>query len=358
MDAALPRLADEQEIYDVLMRYTRGVDRLDPELIAPVYHDDCYDHHGASNLLGKTYAYRVVERLRRNVDGHQHRISQLSLEFDGDVCWSEACLHSHHYHFDWRDRIDEFVGRYVDRFERRDGVWKIAERWVVNDFSRSSTVLANYEHEDSFLRGTRDRTDRSYHGGQRMLAGLLEAAGPRKTGIDMDDKRLKDALDKAEIRAVLARYARGVDRLDPALIASVYYDDAYDHHGRFDLLGKQFAVEVVELLRETRLSHQHRLANITIELDGDTAWSEAVLHSLHNHQDRVDEFFGRYVDRFERRQGEWKIAERWVVCDFSRSSPVSARFALQDTFLKGTRDRNDQSYQRKLPAEALASASR
>lgn len=349
MDASLERLCDEQEIYDVLMRYTRGVDRLNPELIASVYHDDCVDHHGASNLLGKDYAYRVVERLRRNVDGHTHRIAQVNYAFDGDVCWTEACLHSHHLHHDWHDRIDEFVGRYVDRFERRDGTWKIGERWVANDFSRSMQVVSPYAHEDTFLRGTRDRTDRSYHGGEKMFQGLLEEAN-----VTDKDQRLQALIDKAEIRAVLTRYARGVDRLDSELIASVYHDDAYDHHGRYDLLGKQFAVEVVDLLRETRLSHQHRLANVTIELEGDTAYSEAVLHSVHNHEDRIDEFFGRYVDRFERRGGEWKIAERWVVCDFTRQTPVTARFQLQDAFLKGTRDKTDQSWQRKIPDHATA----
>jgi len=165
----------------------------------------------------------------------------------------------------------------------------------------------------------------------------------------VDQGALAELLDKQAIREALMRYCRGVDRCDAELIASVYHDDAMDHHGRFDMAGKAFAVHVAQFMKEAATGHSHRIANISIELDGDRAHVESYLHSMLNHADRVDEFIGRYVDRFEKRSGEWKIAERWVVVDFTRSTPVDARFGLQDTFIKGRRDPGDQSYARELP---------
>ena len=42
----LQHLLDRQEIYDCLVRYCRGVDRLDSELILSAYHPDAIDDHG------------------------------------------------------------------------------------------------------------------------------------------------------------------------------------------------------------------------------------------------------------------------------------------------------------------------
>jgi hypothetical protein len=169
---------------------------------------------------------------------------------------------------------------------------------------------------------------------------------------DAEQTAVAAFLDKQAIRDALMRYCRGVDRLDEALLASVYHGGAWDHHGRFDMIGTEFAKHVVGFMKTAALGHQHRIANISIELDGDTAHVESYLHSLMNHADRVDEFIGRYVDRFEKRNGEWKIAERWVVVDFTRMTPVADRFGLETTFIRGQRATDDQSYARVLPDQA------
>lgn len=162
-----------------------------------------------------------------------------------------------------------------------------------------------------------------------------------------DMKRLEAAADKIEIYDVLVRYCRGVDRLDEELIASVYHDDAYDNHGSFNGLGKDFAKGVVKRLAEAVDAGQHRIGNVYIELDGDVAWSEAGFLAVHDHGDRQDTILGRYIDRFERRNGEWKIADRTVLMDITRSTHVTERFEGEKHFLKGARDKSDWSYNRK-----------
>jgi hypothetical protein len=53
---------------------------------------------------------------------------------------------------------------------------------------------------------------------------------------------------------------------------------------------------------------------------------------------------GRYVDRFERRAGQWKIAERTVVVDWQRVDRVHEPDASQLTL--GLRSRQDLAYRR------------
>ncbi len=163
-----------------------------------------------------------------------------------------------------------------------------------------------------------------------------------------DMKRLEAAADRMEIYGVLVRYCRGVDRLDEDLIASVYHDDAYDRHGAFNGLGKDFAKGVVKRLAVMVDNGQHRIGNVHIELHGDVAWSEAGFLSMHEHGDRQDTIVGRYIDRFERRNGEWKIADRTVLMDFTRSTRVTERFEGEVNFLRGARDKSDWSYHREL----------
>ena len=42
-----------------------------------------------------------------------------------------------------------------------------------------------------------------------------------------------DLLAKEEIREVIFRYARGIDRMDFDLVTACYHADAYDDHGTF-----------------------------------------------------------------------------------------------------------------------------
>lgn len=45
--------------------------------------------------------------------------------------------------------------------------------------------------------------------------------------------KLQTLLDERDIREVLLRYCRGVDRCDAALIASCYHEDSLDDHGNW-----------------------------------------------------------------------------------------------------------------------------
>jgi hypothetical protein len=166
--------------------------------------------------------------------------------------------------------------------------------------------------------------------------------------------KMRRLADKDEIRDVLMRYGRAVDRLDVDLLRSCYHPDSYDDHGHFKGNGHDFAEFIVGSLAQRCHATTHAVANVLIELDDEDpnqALSEAyALSHLRRSDDTgtewLDMFAGRYVDRFERRDGAWRIAHRVVVHDWSISTPlVDTGFPLpMDTFTQGQRDKTDIIY--------------
>lgn len=147
----------------------------------------------------------------------------------------------------------------------------------------------------------------------------------------MNDKlqndRLEAFLAKAEIRDVLARQARGVDRTDEALLKSCYHPDAIEEHGpNFHGLAYDYIEGAMVRIRKMG-KMAHYLCNQHIELDGDTARVEAYVITFvrfHGEDGATDTLTGaRSVDRFERRNGEWRIAHRKLVFDWNLDTPAN-----------------------------------
>lgn len=134
-----------------------------------------------------------------------------------------------------------------------------------------------------------------------------------------------DALAKQEILEQLHRYARCVDRADWDGLRGIYWEDAVDHHGIRDGLASELVQWLGEsvgpgLMIEWML---HMISNVLIDVHGETATAES---SFNYRQRRTaddgvwdDLTQGRYVDRFEKRTGEWRIAERYVMYDWSHT---------------------------------------
>jgi len=162
----------------------------------------------------------------------------------------------------------------------------------------------------------------------------------------MDD--LTRLLHEAAIHRVLHRYCRGIDRLDAELIRSAYWPDASDDHGVFKGRADDFVTWVVDALRSFEQT-QHFLGQSSIEIAEDDASSETYFIARHvvarDDARFLETFGGRYVDRFARRNGEWRIARRAVVHDWSRIEPLHATYP-NDTFEQGRRTRDDLSYRR------------
>lgn len=129
---------------------------------------------------------------------------------------------------------------------------------------------------------------------------------------------LQELLDREAIRECLYRYCRGIDRVDEAALRSAYWEDARDCHGAWNGSAAGFISQALDRLRQGG-RRVHQVNNVIIELRGDAAVVESsfiALQSAAAAPTRETFLCGRYVDRFERRQSEWRIAARTVVYDW------------------------------------------
>ena len=150
-----------------------------------------------------------------------------------------------------------------------------------------------------------------------------------------------------EIQQVLYRYCRGVDRGEASLIAGVYHPDAIDAHGSWSGLGKDFAAYLVPNMDQAPIVGQHHITNVLIDLDGDHADVESYFIALHPEVTAAGPAHamvcGRYLDRFERRDGVWLIADRKVVIDVSRALTPAEDWRGAPSFPAGARREADPS---------------
>jgi len=129
-------------------------------------------------------------------------------------------------------------------------------------------------------------------------------------------------IDREAIRDVLYRYARGIDRCDVELLRGVYWPDAIDDHMAFVGKPEEFIAWVMSILGTMSVT-QHFIGNILIRLEGTSAQVEAYFDARHRMEAdgkpaRDFVMAGRYLDRMEKRQNEWRVAHRVVVFDFLR----------------------------------------
>ncbi|MET0239054.1 MAG: nuclear transport factor 2 family protein [Sphingobium sp.] len=131
--------------------------------------------------------------------------------------------------------------------------------------------------------------------------------------------QLQALLAKDRICEAIARLARGEDRRDGDLIKAAYWPDAITDYGMFAGDFDAYFAWVIpgaDAIKNT----QHMIGQSVIDLDGDSAKAETQVISYH----RVDMgagdldtcIGGRYLDIFEKRGEEWRIASRVMLYDW------------------------------------------
>jgi len=152
-----------------------------------------------------------------------------------------------------------------------------------------------------------------------------EFASGQKTIIGRAVMTNDEALAHVAITHEYAKYFRALDRRQLDLLKSAFHPDATDDHG--DGLFQGNAHEMCEwIIRngvDLHMTRQHHLTNVYIEMDGDDFANgecySIVVRSIKDPktQQEVRQVAGaRLLDRFERRDGEWKVLHRQVVVDW------------------------------------------
>ncbi|HEX7386334.1 MAG TPA: nuclear transport factor 2 family protein [Castellaniella sp.] len=143
----MEQLRAERDIKNTLQQYCRGVDRRDFERVREAYHADAEDHHGPYNgnidgLIG------WMVRRHEGVAQSMHFLGNCVIDWRSDrIALVETyCVTYQRLKADGASSLSDVgltVGnsgqqtqvrcRYLDRFEKRNGQWKIAHRVVAYD---------------------------------------------------------------------------------------------------------------------------------------------------------------------------------------------------------------------------------
>ena len=177
MERELRELLDKQAITDVLWRYCRGMDRMDRELTLSCWHPGGTDDHSP---LFKGTARGFLDWLwpiHAAMTATRHFVSNMTIELNGDRAATESYWYVHlrvPRDGDVYDIVGD--GRYLDRFEKIDGVWAIRHRTSISCMTRITKqdpalapplILPN-NPESKPARWSRDTNDFSYE----LFAGV------------------------------------------------------------------------------------------------------------------------------------------------------------------------------------------
>ncbi len=151
--------------------------------------------------------------------------------------------------------------------------------------------------------------------------------------------QLQALLDKQAITELVHAYCVAADRRDHDKLRALYHEDAIDDHGAFFKgLAMDFIDRLPEIQAPMRILH-HNITTVNIALDGDYAEGEIYVLAFHQAdgpEGVVDLMIGgRYLDRYERRDGVWKFSERAVVADWATLDQPS-RVVLDHPMIEGS----------------------
>lgn len=162
-------------------------------------------------------------------------------------------------------------------------------------------------------------------------------------------------LDQVALRELVMLYCRGCDRRDFALVRRLYHDDAIDDHGAMFSGGPDAFVAWLPQATAPWELTRHEITNSVFALDGDHAEGEHLVRAWHRTRPPQRQeviVHGRYLDRYERRDGAWKFLHRSLVFDHGevRAVDEAAMAPMVRDAPNGTNGRDDPSWSLRLLA--------
>ena len=315
-------LAASHAIRNVLAIHSRGVDRGDGNLLGAAYHADATVDYGffageASTLVS------ILAGAQAAAPPTMHRTAGSDIRVSGAQAVAESYVIAAIEEPGLRRTV---FGRYLDRFRHDGDTWRIAHRIYVldgntnrpGDTSRADPPVASDHFVPAGGKGASDagRALLAHHDASTRMLQKVTPMAP-------DEAALDAALAREAIRQLVAGYCRGVDRADAALLASIFWEDATVISGIVNGTAPDFARDITAFVRANMQSCFHSVANEWIKVRGDHAVGEhyVIAHARAAETDSMTG--GRYIDRYERRDGVWKIASRAFVSDGATSHPTT-----------------------------------
>ncbi|MBF3851494.1 nuclear transport factor 2 family protein [Burkholderia pseudomallei] len=157
---SLSRIADRLAIQDAMYRWCRAVDRLDYDEMRAAFHPDGTDNHGIYSGDVDGLIEWIRER-HKTIPVSMHQVSNMLIEFAGpDLALVETYVRTtQHYPENATSSLVQLTGRsqvtpgvavdlltcsrYIDRFQRRNGEWRVLHRTLVQDWKQIFEVPTN-----------------------------------------------------------------------------------------------------------------------------------------------------------------------------------------------------------------------
>ncbi|MGK2287118.1 nuclear transport factor 2 family protein [Pedomonas sp. V897] len=321
--AALRQVADKQAIANCLAMHSRGVDRADANLLGSTYHPEAEEAYG---IRPASQFVAFVTQMQKGLPSTLHRTNQMWIRVEGDTARAESYVTAYVETPGEGGNTQRLIGgRYLDHLVRHEGEWRIARRIYVMDWNMNWPSTAQWPDPPVSMAHF---VPRGGHGAADAGRALLTQAAARMTDkggkamsaheIDVDIDAL---LSKQAIQELIMAYARGVDRADKELLASIFHDDAVVVSGVINGSGKEFAEGICDYVQANLQRCFHSVANVWIEVKGDRAVGESYVIATSTVGDKETFTGGRYIDSYERRNGVWKISSRTFVLDWTSAGP-------------------------------------
>ncbi len=163
-------------------------------------------------------------------------------------------------------------------------------------------------------------------------------------------EEIEEFIAKQDLHELTARYCRGIDRADEEILMSVWHEDATVDYGFMKGSAQEFS-RMMTAMNDEIIRTIHCVSNELFEVDGDAAVGETYLFSISTRLldgQEIDTLVGgRYLDRFEKRNSEWRLSHRTFIMDWNMNQPSTGeweegRFGALTSH--GKRDRTDFVY--------------
>lgn len=129
-------MLDDYALRKLVHAYCRAVDRGDFETLRSLYHDDAEDGHGSFSSGSVDTFLRTLAATRPHIRSMQHHITTTNFAISGDIAEGEIySIATHSFATGNGDTEVVVGGRYLDKYERRDGTWKFTTRCIVTDWA-------------------------------------------------------------------------------------------------------------------------------------------------------------------------------------------------------------------------------
>jgi SnoaL-like domain len=159
-------LLDEYALRKLVHGYCRAVDRGDLDTVRDLYHPDAEDSHGSFSSGAVEVFLSTLAQTRPYIRSMQHHVTTTNFAISGDIAEGEVySIATHSFAASGGETEVVVGGRYLDKYEKRDGVWKFTTRSIVTDWAHvhdPSTVDVSHPITRDTPRGSPGPDDPSH----------------------------------------------------------------------------------------------------------------------------------------------------------------------------------------------------